>query len=165
MKHIIVINERAQQVSKMSVFPESYSSTEEKPGEKGGRVNAKSSLLRSRDASTASSSDLEPEASSNSSSSSISSRGKKAAVERRVEELLNTAGFGFYHVLLVLVSGLATAADSIEVFGVSFVVPVADQDLELTTARKGWLDASIFMGEPSQAKAKPSQASSLVCAS
>ena len=64
-----------------------------------------------------------------------------------LEQQLNLAGFGFFHVLLITVSGLAMAADSVEIFGVSFVVPIADKDLGLTTVEKGWLDASIFIGQ------------------
>ena len=71
---------------------------------------------------------------------------KKARKERRVEEELKKAGFGVFHVILVLVTGLATAADSVEIFGVSFVLPIADDDLDLSTAHKGYLDASIFIG-------------------
>lgn len=72
--------------------------------------------------------------------------GEKAKSERRLESLLSTSGFGLYHVLLILGTGLATAADSVEIFGVSFVLPIADEDLDLTTAHKGYLDASIFIG-------------------
>ena len=65
---------------------------------------------------------------------------------RRLEKQLESAGFGFFHVLLLLGSGLATAADAVEIFGVSFVVPIADSDLNLDSAKKGWLDAIIFLG-------------------
>ena len=65
---------------------------------------------------------------------------------RQLERFLRHAGFGFFHVVLLLVIGLATAADAVEIFGVSFVVPIAEDDLELSTADKGWLDASIFIG-------------------
>ena len=68
------------------------------------------------------------------------------AKELALEEQLSRAGFGFFHVMLVMVSGLATAADSVEIFGVSFVVPIADRDLRLNSADKGWLDAIIFIG-------------------
>ena len=69
------------------------------------------------------------------------------AKELILERQLNLAGFGFFHVVIIMVSGLALAADSVEVFGVSFVVPIADKDLGLTTVEKGWLDASIFIGQ------------------
>jgi len=86
-------------------------------------------------------------------SSLLTSRDDESSKHRNAKELLrilerqlNLAGFGFFHVVIITVSGLALAADSIEVFGVSFVVPIADKDLELTTVEKGWLDASIFIG-------------------
>ena len=65
---------------------------------------------------------------------------------RTLENYLKLSGFGVFHIFLLLVSGLATAADAIEIFGVSFVVPVAEDDLNLSTGDKGWLDASIFIG-------------------
>jgi VNT family MFS transporter (synaptic vesicle glycoprotein 2) len=65
---------------------------------------------------------------------------------RTLESYLKLSGFGVFHVFLLLVSGLATAADAVEIFGVSFVVPIAEGDLNLSTGDKGWLDASIFIG-------------------
>lgn len=73
--------------------------------------------------------------------------------DRELEGLLDAAGYGFFHVVLVLVTGLATAADAVEIFGVSFIVPVAGKDLHLTTARKGYLNASIFVGKSSSSRA------------
>ena len=67
--------------------------------------------------------------------------------ERELERLLSAAGYGFFHLLLLLVSSLATAADGVEVLGVGFVVPIAEEDLRLNTIRKGYLDASVFVGE------------------
>lgn len=64
----------------------------------------------------------------------------------KLEELLRSAGFGVFHVILILVTGLAVAADSVDTFGVSFILPIADQDLDLSTENKGYLDASIFIG-------------------
>ena len=66
---------------------------------------------------------------------------------KQLESYLHSSGFGFFHVVILLVVGLATAADAVEIFGVSFVLPIAEHDLDLSTADKGWLDASIFMGE------------------
>ena len=70
----------------------------------------------------------------------------KNSKERALESYLKFSGLGLFHVVLVLVSGLATAADAVEIFGVSFVVPVAEDDLGLSTSDKGWLQASIFVG-------------------
>ena len=72
---------------------------------------------------------------------------EKTSEEKLVEDRLDTAGYGSFHVILILVAGIAAAADSVEIFGVSFVLPVADKDLDLSTALKGYLDASIFMGQ------------------
>ncbi len=66
---------------------------------------------------------------------------------RELESYLRASGFGFFHVILLVVVGLATAADAVEVFSISFVLPIAGEDLDLTTAHKGWLDAGIFIGE------------------
>lgn len=90
---------------------------------------------------------LEPEPNDSDATTSSKEAKAKAKKERQLEALLSTAGYGLFHVLLLLVIGLATAADSVEIFGVSFVLPIADQDLDLSTAHKGYLDASIFIGE------------------
>ena len=66
---------------------------------------------------------------------------------KKLEQHLAYAGLGVFHVILLLISGLATAADAVEIFGVSFVVPIADEDLSLSSADKGYLDASIFVGK------------------
>ena len=66
---------------------------------------------------------------------------------RKLENNLNTAGYGFFHVLVILVAGMANAADTVEIFGVSFILPIANEDLDLSTARKGYIDASIFIGQ------------------
>lgn len=71
---------------------------------------------------------------------------EQGARARQFESYLRASGFGFFHVLLLIVVGLATAADAVEVFSISFVLPIAGDDLDLTTAHKGWLDASIFIG-------------------
>ena len=66
---------------------------------------------------------------------------------KQLEAYLEHTGFGFFHVLLMMFSGLATAADSVEIFGVAFVVPIAEDDLDLSSADKGWLDAIVFVGK------------------
>ena len=74
---------------------------------------------------------------------------------RALENYLKFSGFGVFHVFLLLISGLATAADAVEIFGVSFVVPIAEGDLNLSTGDKGWLDASIFIGTSVYTTYKP----------
>ena len=66
---------------------------------------------------------------------------------RELESRLKASGLGFFHLLLLTVVGLAIAADASEVFSVSFVLPIAEHDLNITTAEKGWLIASVFVGQ------------------
>lgn len=59
---------------------------------------------------------------------------------------LARAGYGKFHYLLMLVCGWANASDAVEVLCISFLLPSAECDLELTPARKGWLSAILFVG-------------------
>ena len=61
-----------------------------------------------------------------------------------LESYLKSSSLGFFLVFLLIVVGLATAVDAVELFSVAFVLPIAGQDLDLTTARKGWVTASLF---------------------
>ena len=66
-----------------------------------------------------------------------------------LDELLDKAGYGFFHVLLVLVAGWALASDSVEVQCISFVAPVLDAKnatIHPTTLEQGALDSVIFVG-------------------
>ena len=85
--------------------------------------------------------------SGNKESKDINSGNSQESQDRELESYLRSSGFGFFHVLLLIVVGLATAADAVEVFSVAFVLPIAAQDLKVTTAEKGWLIASIFIGQ------------------
>lgn len=67
---------------------------------------------------------------------------KKLTFEEAVEE----AGFGLFHWLLLLVCGWANASDAVEILCVSFLLPTASCDLQLTSFDKGILTASIFLG-------------------
>ncbi|XP_022107882.1 synaptic vesicle glycoprotein 2C-like isoform X2 [Acanthaster planci] len=62
------------------------------------------------------------------------------------DEALEKAGFGKFHVLLVILCGWANASDAVEILSVSFLLPAAEKDLELTSYRKGVLSAIIFVG-------------------
>ena len=59
---------------------------------------------------------------------------------------LARAGYGKFHYLLMLVCGWANASDAVEILCISFLLPSAECDLELTPARKGWLSAILFVG-------------------
>ena len=47
--------------------------------------------------------------------------------EHPMDKQLEKIGYGFFHVLLVLIAGWALASDSVEVLSVSFVIPVIDK--------------------------------------
>lgn len=66
---------------------------------------------------------------------------------RELERMLSASGYGLFHVLLLLIACLPSAMAAVEVIGVAFVMPVAEEDLKLSTARKGYLDASVFIGK------------------
>lgn len=100
----------------------------------GGNTGENSSLLDCESSEQASQEDL------------TEREEEKNREARTLENYLKYSGFGLFHVFLLLVTGLATAADAVEIFGVSFVVPIAADDLNLSTSDKGLLDASIFVG-------------------
>ncbi len=62
------------------------------------------------------------------------------------EEALNAAGYGRFHVWFLLVCGWANASDAVEVLCISFLLPAAECDLELSSSDKGWLSAIAFIG-------------------
>ena len=59
---------------------------------------------------------------------------------------LSRTGYGRFHHLLTLVCGWANASDAVEILCISFLLPSAECDLQLTPARKGWLSAILFVG-------------------
>merc|ERR550519_3156761 len=56
------------------------------------------------------------------------------------------AGYGKFHYWLLFVCGWANASDAVEVLCISFLLPSAECDLSLTSDRKGWLSAILFVG-------------------
>ncbi|KAK6178546.1 hypothetical protein SNE40_013313 [Patella caerulea] len=62
------------------------------------------------------------------------------------EEAIVQTGYGKFHVLLVLLCGWAVSSDAVEVLSVSFLLPSATCDLNLTSSDKGWLNAIVFVG-------------------
>ncbi|MGH0115340.1 UNVERIFIED_CONTAM: hypothetical protein FKN15_006768 [Acipenser sinensis] len=69
-------------------------------------------------------------------------QGPKSSYEEAVEE----AGFGLFHGLLLVVCGWANASDAVEILCVSFLLPTARCDLQLSSSDMGLLTASIFLG-------------------
>ncbi|KAM3609385.1 uncharacterized protein V6R79_013812 [Siganus canaliculatus] len=62
------------------------------------------------------------------------------------EQAVEKAGFGLFHWLLLMVCGWANASDAVEILCVSFLLPTARCDLQLSSSDMGLLTASIFFG-------------------
>lgn len=62
------------------------------------------------------------------------------------EEALRRTGFGKFNYFLVILSGAVCATVLFETLGVSFILPIAECDLNLTTKGKGLLSAIAFVG-------------------
>lgn len=56
------------------------------------------------------------------------------------------AGFGKFNYILIFIAGIIITATSFETLGISFVFPVAECDLELTTQNKGVLSGITSIG-------------------
>ncbi|XP_029910169.1 synaptic vesicle glycoprotein 2B [Myripristis murdjan] len=70
------------------------------------------------------------------------------SAQRRLtyEEAVEEAGFGLFHAFLLVVCGWANASDAVEILCVSFLLPTARCDLQLSSSDMGLLTASIFLG-------------------
>jgi len=62
------------------------------------------------------------------------------------ETALQQTGYGKFHYWLAMVCGWANASDAVEILCVSFLLPSAECDLQLTPVKKGYLSASLFVG-------------------
>uniref|UniRef100_A0A182Q7L5 Major facilitator superfamily (MFS) profile domain-containing protein n=1 Tax=Anopheles farauti TaxID=69004 RepID=A0A182Q7L5_9DIPT len=73
---------------------------------------------------------------------------KKSPSQRpvKLDEAFLMTKFGSYNLYLMVVSGTILAAVLLETLGISYVLPVAECDLRLTTREKGVLSAVSFAG-------------------
>lgn len=55
-------------------------------------------------------------------------------------------GYGKFHLLLLLICGFVSTSEEMDVISMSFILPAAQCDLNLTTHNKGWLNSIIFIG-------------------
>lgn len=62
------------------------------------------------------------------------------------EEALRRTGFGKFNYFLVILSGAVLSTVLLETLGISFILPIAECDLNLTTKDKGLLSAIAFVG-------------------
>ena len=72
----------------------------------------------------------------------------KDGVVTEYEVALKHLGFGFFHVLLMVINGFAFSADAVEVLSISFIFPVlADRDQwHVTNEQEAILGSIIFVG-------------------
>jgi len=69
-----------------------------------------------------------------------------SADEVDYEDALSAASYGRFHWWFLFVCGWANASDAVEILCVSFLLPSAECDLDLTSKDKGWLSAVVFLG-------------------
>ncbi|XP_077993582.1 synaptic vesicle glycoprotein 2B-like [Glandiceps talaboti] len=62
------------------------------------------------------------------------------------EEAVEATGFGVFHYALLAACGWADASDAVEVLCVSFLMPPARKEMNLSGTELGYLSASIFVG-------------------
>mgnify|MGYP005983732337 FL=1 len=81
----------------------------------------------------------------------------KADFERAIE----LTGYGKFHYILLAVCGFVSTSEEMDVISMSFILPSAQCDLNLSTQSKGWLNSIIFIGMMAGAYAWGSVADSL----
>ncbi|GJQ67462.1 hypothetical protein Trydic_g5120 [Trypoxylus dichotomus] len=62
------------------------------------------------------------------------------------EGAIENTGYGLFHYILLAVCGLVSTSEEMDVISMSFILPSAECDLNLTTQNKGWLNSIIFVG-------------------
>lgn len=62
------------------------------------------------------------------------------------EKAIELTGYGRFHYLLLAVCGLVSTSEEMDVISMSFILPSAQCDLDLSTQTKGWLNSIIFIG-------------------
>lgn len=87
----------------------------------------------------------------------LKSSSDKADFEGAIEH----TGYGKFHLVLLLICGFVSTSEEMDVISMSFILPSAQCDLNLTTESKGWLNSIIFIGMMAGAYAWGSVADSL----
>lgn len=62
------------------------------------------------------------------------------------EDAIDRTGYGCFHYFILLLCGWCITSDSIEILSISFVLPPAGCDLNLTNIQKGTVNSVIFIG-------------------
>ncbi|XP_055587481.1 synaptic vesicle glycoprotein 2B-like [Uranotaenia lowii] len=73
---------------------------------------------------------------------------KPAEVHRSItfDDALSMTKFGRFNYALIIISGIILASVLLETLGISYVIPVAECDLEMSTKEKGVLSGVSFLG-------------------
>ena len=68
-------------------------------------------------------------------------------VVREYEVALKYVGFGLFHVILLLINGIALSSDAVEVLSISFILPILKQDeWHIADWQNALLSSVIFVG-------------------
>ena len=68
-------------------------------------------------------------------------------VVREYEVALKYVGFGLFHVILMLINGIALSSDAVEVLSISFILPILKQDeWHIADWQNALLSSVIFVG-------------------
>lgn len=62
------------------------------------------------------------------------------------DEALRMIGYGKFNYLIVIISGIVLSAVLMETLSISFVLPVAEYDLDLSTEQKGIVSSVAYAG-------------------
>ncbi|KAK0075133.1 hypothetical protein PV326_011854, partial [Microctonus aethiopoides] len=82
----------------------------------------------------------------------IGSKGKTLDPEKGTyikadfEKAIELTEYGKFHYFLLAVCGFVSTSEEMDVISMSFILPSAQCDLDLSTAAKGWLSSIIFIG-------------------
>lgn len=64
-----------------------------------------------------------------------------------IDQALDMVGFGWGQIMVLIACGVANAADSVELAGISFaIITTMECDLDLNDGRKGWIISATFIG-------------------
>lgn len=76
----------------------------------------------------------------------VSPASSEESLDSKYEKSLSLIGFGPFQWFLSTLCVLANASDAIEILCISFVLPAAECDLDLSTTDKGYLSSITFAG-------------------
>ncbi|XP_066993183.1 synaptic vesicle glycoprotein 2B isoform X2 [Anabrus simplex] len=73
-------------------------------------------------------------------------KSKESYEKADFEKAIELTGYGKFHYFLLTVCGFVSTSEEMDVISMSFILPSAQCDLNLSTHSKGWLNSIIFIG-------------------